>query len=941
MPKMKSSLKPLGSPLAAIQVTGARTHNLKSVNVNIPHDRITVITGPSGCGKSSLAIDTIFAEGQRQFMETLSTYTRQFLDQMEPADVDEISGLLPTLKIDQHTGTAGPRSTVGTITEIHDYLRILYARVGEIRCQNCGEPIGQQTPTEIVNWIMSLPEGTRLMVMAPLVRGRKGKHADVFERVRAERLVRVRVNGQVVDIDDAPELETKRSHDVDAITDRIVVREGVESRLLEAIDLALKLTSRLVSVSYLTRSESDSEDWQEKLFSTDLACARCDVSYPEVEPRTFSFNSPYGACPTCQGLGQFEQFDPERVVPDRERSLESGAVEAWQGLSRTRLQKHIDALKPTMDRIKLAADVPLSKLSEAKWKQLWEGAGKQAPGLLTQIEKEWATALDPRVYESLEAARSIRPCPDCNGSRLGPIAHSVTIDGQSIIDVTAKSIVDAERFFADCSAQRNEIAVPLLTEIIQRCHYLNQVGLSYLTLARSGQTLSGGELQRVRLASAIGSGQVNVCFVLDEPTIGLHNRDNDRLIQAICRLRDSGNTVVIVEHDESVMQMADQLIDIGPGAGENGGTIVAAGTPADVRASRDSLTGQYLSGRKRITVPAQRREARGWMEIKGAAGNNLQNIDVRFPLGTFVCISGVSGSGKSTLVNRTLAPALHNHFFRGCHRTEPYQLLSGLESIDKFVEIDQRPIGRNSRSCPATYSGVMNELRKIFAATKEAKRLGFTAARFSFNSGKGRCSECNGLGEKVMEMNFLPDISITCSACHGRRYNPATLAVKYRDHSIADVLTIPILDSAQLFSEHPRINQIMQSLLDVGLGYLRLGQSASTLSGGEAQRIKLATELATKATGNTLYLLDEPTTGLHFEDVQRLLDLLNRLVDKGNSVITVEHHLDVLKCADWLIDLGPDGGVNGGQVVAVGTPEQVAQNSHSQTGRYLGDLHRP
>ncbi len=940
MPKKttKAATKSLAT-LSAIRISGARTHNLKSIEVEIPHDQITVITGPSGCGKSSLAIDTLFAEGQRQFLETLSVYTRQYLDQLPTADVDSIEGLLPTLKIDQHANSVGPRSTVGTITEIHDYLRVLFARVGTVHCLKCGEPIGQQTPAEMQGWICRLPEGTKLMVLAPIVRDRKGLHRETFEQIRNERLVRVRVDGNVFDIDDVPELDSRQAHTVEAITDRIVVREGVENRLLEAIDLALRLTGRLVGISYQRRSETESpnEQWKEKLFSSEFACATCEISYPEIEPRTFSFNSPHGACPECQGLGQREQFSPDLLIPNRKLTLSSPAIVAWKLLPKKQREKALESLDPLLQKLKFGANQALAELSPAQWNKLWVGESEKVPGLSLVVEKNWATAVDARLFEALDAARIISRCSACNGGRLGPTAQAIHIAGNSIIDVSELTIDALNRFFKDTKWTGHEAAIAqtLVTEILHRAQYLNQVGLSYLTLNRSGQSLSGGELQRVRLAAAIGSGQTNVCYILDEPSIGLHSRDNEKLIVALQQLRESGNTVVVVEHDEAIMRTADKLIDLGPGAGLHGGTVVSVGTPNEVVHDSASITGRYLSGKQQIAIPRQRRKGTKFLSIKGAGGNNLKNVTADFPVGCLTCVTGVSGSGKSTLINRTLVPALFNHFNPSQRQSDPFESLVGIEHFEKLVEVDQRPIGRNARSCPATYTGIFDEIRKVFAETRDARRLGFDARQFSFNSGPGRCSECNGLGEKKLEMKFLPDVRIVCPVCHGGRYQIQTLAVRYRERSIADVLRLPIETAAIEFADFPKIFPVLQTLTDVGLGYLTLGQSAPTLSGGEAQRIKLASELATRSTGRTLYILDEPTTGLHFDDVNRLIQLLSRLVEMGNSVIVIEHHLDMIKSADWVIDLGPEGGHAGGEIVAAGTPEAVAANPNSHTGKCL------
>ncbi|MBX3419582.1 MAG: excinuclease ABC subunit UvrA [Pirellulaceae bacterium] len=925
----------------AIEVRGSRVHNLKAIDVSLPHGEVIVVTGPSGCGKSSLAIDTVFAEGQRQYIETLSAFTRQYLDQMPAADVDAIDGLLPTVKIDQHSTAVGPRSTVGTITEIHDFLRVLFARVGEVSCYQCGAAIGQQTSEDIQRWIERQPEGTKLMVLAPMVRGRKGKHLEVLEQIRTERLVRVRLNGELLDIENIPPLDSRRAHTIEAVTDRIVVRPGNEDRLRESIDLAIRLTGRLVGVSLQTSPGPNGElGWSERLFSTDYACPHCEISYPEIEPRTFSFNSPHGACGECQGLGVTEQFDLERLVPDRRKSLAGGALIAWRFLGKKQLQKRFDSLEPMFKKLSITSDTPLEKLSAKAWQTLWAGGTEKESGLLQAVESEWATAIDPRIYETLEQARLALPCKTCNGTRLGATARAVRLGGLNIGEVAQRSLTDVNDWLNGLSDEikGQPQAEVVIEEINHRLHFLDQVGVSYLTLDRAGPTLSGGELQRVRLAAAIGTGLTNVCFVLDEPSIGLHPRDSLRLIGAISALRDGGNTVLVVEHDEAVMRAADRLIDMGPGAGPLGGEVVAVGSPAEVAAS-GSLTGEYLSGRNKIETPTERRKLNERkLKLTQASGHNLNKIDVEIPLGLLVAVTGVSGSGKSTLINHTLAPAICNALYQTRRAVEPFGELSGIEWLDKFVEVDQRPIGRNSRSCPATYTGVLDEIRQVYSWTKGAKQAGFGPGRFSFNSGPGRCSECQGLGVRKLTMKFLPDVTVTCGTCDGRRYNDQTLNIRYRDHSIADVLEMPMCRAAEVFADFPKINRVLRTLEDVGLGYLSLGQSAITLSGGEAQRVKLATELASRETGSCLYLLDEPTTGLHLDDVRRLLDVLQRLVDRGNTVVVIEHHLDVIKTADWVIDLGPEGGAAGGRLLCVGSPEEVARSPHSQTGKFLREV---
>jgi excinuclease ABC subunit A len=848
---------------STISVRGARTHNLKNVDVDIPRNRLVVITGVSGSGKSSLAFDTLLAEGQRQYIQSLSIYARQFFDQMTRPDVDRIEGLQPTIAIDQKLGIANPRSTVATITEIYDYLRLLMARVGEVACPNCGVPIAQQTPEEIEKAIRALPEQSRVMILAPMIRGRRGTHREVFEAIQKAGFVRVRVDGVAYPLDEVPPLVSQKVHDIEAVVDRVVIREGIDGRLAESVRLAIKHGNGVVLAVYQTPdAKSESADaWQERLLNTRYACPSCGTSIGEIEPRTFSFNSPYGACPTCHGLG---------VV----------GVEGANG-----------------------------------------EAGTEAP-----------------VVDFEDATR----CPDCQGSRLRPEARASRLGGLPIHEITALTAAQAVEFFRGLKFRSDaaKIAKPIIAEIARRLEFLVRVGTEYLTLNRPADTLSGGERQRVRLATGIGSGLVGVLYLLDEPSIGLHPRDNDRLIAALRDLERQGNTVVVVEHDEALMRASDYLIDIGPGAGSRGGTVVAEGTPAEVAKLKTSLTGGFLSGREAIALPPTRRKPAKtrMLQLTGATSHNLQSVDVEIPLGLLVCVTGVSGSGKSSLVVETLARALARKLNGAEARPAPHQSLRGVSQLDRLVEVDQSPIGRTARSNAATYTGIWDDIRTVFAGTKQARQRGYGIGRFSFNTKGGRCEECEGQGVRRIAMNFLPDLEVPCPVCHGARFNRQTLAVRYRGKSIAEVLAMSVDESVEFFENHESIRRLVATLADVGLGYLTLGQPSTTLSGGEAQRIKLATELGRPSTGHTLYILDEPTTGLHSADIRRLLGVLDRLVGAGNSMLVIEHNLDVIKTADWVIDLGPEGGAAGGRIVVAGTPEEVAACKESHTGRFLKPL---
>ncbi|MGE0533552.1 MAG: excinuclease ABC subunit UvrA [Pirellulales bacterium] len=938
-----------GSPAAnpdLIRIRGARVHNLQNVDLDIPHRQLVVITGLSGSGKSSLAFDTIFAEGQRQYIDSLSVYARQFLQQLERPDVDLIEGLQPTIAIDQRQGARNPRSTVATVTEIYDYLRLLYARLGEATCFQCGAPIRQQSVEQILEELQQLPEKTRAMIMAPFVRGRKGQHREVFEAIRKAGFVRARVDGDVYDIDVVPELVRQRTHTIEAVVDRVVIRPGLEARVAESLHLALKHGEGVAVVAWLAAEETaqsagdQSATWQEKLYSTEAACPDCKISFAGLEPRTFSFNSPYGACPTCEGLGYRVEFDPELVLVETQ-SLAGGAIQPWRNGAGKVARQHKKLVNEFAEAQQIPLDAPLADWKIKHREQLWSGEGKYL-GLATLLEQEYVTATDADDRERLERYRGQVRCLDCGGARLRPEARSVRVAGQAIHEVAALSVGAAREFFAGLSFAGTAALIgdPLLAEIRRRLDFLFRVGLDYLTLDRAADTLSGGESQRIRLTSGLGSGLVDVCYVLDEPSIGLHQRDNQRLIAAVRELVEQGNSAVVVEHDEAMMRQADRLIDLGPGAGRHGGRVVAEGTPDEVAAHDESLTGRFLSGRQRIEIPATRRgiSAKRAIQLDGVTTNNLKSVDVRFPLGALVCVTGVSGSGKSSLVNETLAPALLRRLGQAAPKPGPHTSLRGASQIDKLIEIDQSPIGRGPRSNLATYSGAWDEIRKVFAGTREAKLRGYRVGRFSFNVAGGRCDECEGQGLKRIEMNFLPDLYVACPVCGGDRFNRQTLEVRYRGLNVADVLKLSVAEAIEFFANFPAIHRLLASFADVGLGYITLGQASTTLSGGEAQRIKLATELARPSTDRTLYLLDEPTTGLHFEDIKRLLAVLGRLVDAGGTVIVIEHNLDVIKSADWIIDLGPDGGERGGYILATGTPEQIAATSENETGRFLVPL---
>ncbi len=921
--------------LNKIIIRGARQHNLKNINLEIPRNSLTVITGLSGSGKSSLAFDTLYAEGQRRYVESLSTYARQFLDQMERPEVDSVEGLSPSIAIEQKTTTRSPRSTVGTITEIYDYLRVIYSSIGTPHCPNCGKAITRQSTEQIVQAILAHKPDDRFMILAPVVRGRKGEYRKDLEKYAKEGFLRARIDGDLINLDDPPKLDRRKNHTIEIVVDRLLLKSGIAKRLEQSIETALKLTGGLVTVAVVGGAE--------QVYSENLACADCGVSVPQLEPRSFSFNSPYGACPECHGLGSKYTFDPARIILDWSKPLFEGGLGPGSGSSF--LQR---TLKLAAYAHKFDLDAPFDKLPRRAQNLILGGNSADGPapkllhfhGVLGYLEQSLEESTSDSYREWLTQYMSPAPCAACREKRLRPESLAVKVAGWSIAEFTALPISEAhdaaKKITAQITSRQREIAGRALEEVAERLDFLLAVGLGYLTLNRSASTLSGGEAQRIRLATQIGSRLRGVLYVLDEPSIGLHARDNGRLLGTLETLRDLGNTVLVVEHDEETIRRADYVVDLGPGAGNAGGHIVAAGTPADIAASSSSLTGQYLTGSLKIPVPPKRRSPNGkTITVLGANANNLKNLDVTFPLGLLVLITGVSGSGKSTLVNDILYRALSSKLYRSTEKPGGHRAINGLEHIDKVIEIDQAPIGRTPRSNPATYTGVFAPIRELFAMLPESRERGYRPGRFSFNVKGGRCEACQGDGLRRIEMNFLPDVYVTCEVCRGRRYNAETLAVRYKGHSISGLLDMPIEDGLHVLENIPQIQQKLQSLVDVGLGYVELGQSATTLSGGEAQRIKLARELSKRQTGRTLYILDEPTTGLHFDDVKKLLDVLNRLVDLGNSVLIIEHHLDVIKQADWIIDLGPEGGEAGGRVVAQGTPEQVARVRKSYTGQVL------
>ncbi|HKP90834.1 MAG TPA: excinuclease ABC subunit UvrA [Thermoleophilaceae bacterium] len=933
-------------------VSGAREHNLKDVDVRLPRNSLIVITGLSGSGKSSLAFDTIYAEGQRRYVESLSAYARQFLGQMDKPDVDSIEGLSPAISIDQKTTSRNPRSTVGTVTEIYDYLRLLWARIGHPHCPNCDRPIAAQSAEQIIDQVMTLAEGTRFMVLAPVVRGRKGEYGKLFEELRADGYTRVKVDGELRRLEEDIALDKKYKHDIAVVVDRLMMRADIRKRLADSIETAVGIAEGMVEIELVDTSEV-------RTYSERFACLHCGTSMPELEPRMFSFNSPHGACPRCTGLGTQMEIDPELIVPDPSLTLNEGAILPWA----TSASNYYDQMTQAIaDRYEVDMDTQWYDLAEDVQDCFLYGTsgdrlyisyrnrfGRRRSytttfeGIVPNLERRYRETDSDYSREKIEEYMSVRPCPECEGARLRPESLAVRVGGLGIHQVTRMSARRTIEWFEELelSDTERQIARLVLREIDERLRFLDNVGVGYLSLERAAGTLSGGEAQRIRLATQIGSSLVGVLYILDEPSIGLHQRDNARLISTLERLRDLGNTVIVVEHDEGTMRAADHLVDLGPGAGEHGGRIIAEGAPEDVMRVADSLTGQFLVGTREIPVPAKRRRPAGHIEIEGAAQHNLQKVDVRVPLGVLCCVTGVSGSGKSTLVNEVLYKAVANKLHRAKMRPGTHRRVTGLEQVDKIINIDQSPIGRTPRSNPATYTGVFDHIRDLFSRTQESRARGYKPGRFSFNVKGGRCEVCRGDGQIKIEMHFLPDVYVPCEQCHGKRYNRETLDVRFKGRTIADVLEMPVEEALSFFEHIPKIRRRLQTLHDVGLDYIRLGQPATTLSGGEAQRVKLATELSKVATGRTLYILDEPTTGLHFADVERLLDVLGRLVDAGNTVVVIEHNLDVIKTADRLIDLGPEGGEEGGLVVAEGTPEQVAATPGSHTGRFLEGIVEP
>lgn len=936
----------------AIRITAAAEHNLKNISLSIPRDKLVVITGISGSGKSSLAFDTIYAEGRRKYVESLSSYARQFLEQMQKPAVGEITGLPPTIAIEQRGAGANPRSTVATTTEIYDYFRLLFARVGQPHCWVCGREITSQHSSQIVDSILSRPEGSKVQICAPLVRGKKGEHRDIFTAVQREGFVRVLVDGRTYDVRNAAALEKNKKHDIAAVVDRLIVRDSVRVRLADSVETALKLAEGIVLVLVQEpgsdKANGPEGDWQQVIYSERFACPEHpEASLEELSPRLFSFNSPYGACRSCDGLGTILEFDPDLIVPDKTVSLENGAVDAWRKGGKRMNIYYNRLIKRFCRNFGIRKSTSFERLGEQIRRILMYGTtaadereyGVWFEGVIPNLTRRWESTSSEYVKARLHSYFGELPCRDCGGARLRPEAVAVTVGGRNIHELSKLSIEKAQEFFRKLKLDKEKslIAAQILKEIRARLQFMVDVGLGYLTLDRRSGTLAGGEAQRIRLATQVGSGLVGVCYVLDEPTIGLHKRDNDRLLGILRRLTRIGNTVIVVEHDEDVIASADHIIDIGPAAGAHGGEVVVQGSFEDVIKCRRSLTGEYLGGRKKIALPPARRKynLRRCIEVKQAAENNLKEIDVKFPLGIFICVTGVSGSGKSTLINQVLLRALRRRLYSSRERPGKHKSILGASQIDKVIEIDQSPIGKTPRSNPATYTGVFDEIRKLFSKTREAKIRGYKPGRFSFNVKGGRCEYCKGQGTKRIEMHFLPDVYVTCQQCKGTRYNPETLQVTYKGRNIADVLDMSIAEALQFFANFPTIVRFLRMLDDVGMGYMQLGQPSTTLSGGEAQRVKLASELGKAATGHTLYLLDEPTTGLHFADIHNLLNVLQRLCDMGNTVVVIEHNLDVVKMADYIIDLGPEGGDAGGEVVAAGPPEEIIKNRKSYTAKYL------
>ncbi len=937
-----------------IKITGASEHNLKNIDVNIPRDKMVVITGISGSGKSSLAFDTIYAEGRRKYVESLSTYARQFLEQMQKPAVSEITGLPPTIAIEQRSSSSNPRSTVATTTEIYDYFRLLFARAGQPHCWICGKEIKSQHPSQIVESILSLPQETKIQICAPIVSGKKGEHKDIFTNIQREGFVRVRINGEIFDIRNVPELNKNKTHNIEAVVDRLIIKDSVGVRLSDSVETALKLADGIILI---LSQEPDSDkknggsgEWKETIYSEKFACPdHPEASLSELSPRLFSFNSPYGACQSCDGLGTILEFDPDLIVPDKSVSLENGAIDAWRKGGKRMNIFYNRLVKRFCKKVGIDKSVPYSQIPEDFKRILFYGTNEEDEnkygvwfeGIIPNLTKRWKNTTSEYVKTRLHSYLSEQSCHVCNGSRIRPEAAAVLIGGLNISQLSSLSVEKAQIFFGKLKLDKEKtiIAAAIIKEIKARLKFLMDVGLGYLTLDRKSGTLAGGEAQRIRLATQVGSGLVGVCYVLDEPTIGLHKRDNDRLAGILRQLTKIGNTVIIVEHDEDIIRDADHIIDIGPAAGTQGGELVAQGSMEDIGACSRSLTGQYLSGKKSIALPLQRRKYRlsNCIEIKGAAHNNLKNIDVKFPLGVFTCVTGVSGSGKSSLVNEILLKAMKRRLYNSREKPGEYKSILGISQIDKVIEIDQSPIGKTPRSNPATYTGLFDVIRKLFSMTREAKIRGYKPGRFSFNVKGGRCEYCMGQGTKKIEMHFLPDVYVTCQNCKGTRFNQDTLSITYKGKNISDVLDMRIEEAIEFFANFPTIIRILKTLMDVGLGYVQLGQASTTLSGGEAQRVKLSAELGKTGTGHTLYILDEPTTGLHFADIHNLLNVLQRLTDCGNTIIVIEHNLDVIKMADYIIDLGPEGGEAGGQIVATGSPEELIKNTDSYTAKYLKD----
>lgn len=938
-----------------IIIRGARTHNLKNIDIELPRDKLIVITGLSGSGKSSLAFDTIYAEGQRRYVESLSAYARQFLSMMEKPDIDHIEGLSPAISIEQKTTSHNPRSTVGTITEIHDYLRLLFARAGTPKCPTHNITLAAQTVSQMVDQVLALPSGSKLMLLAPVIAERKGEHVQLLDSLRAQGFVRARIDGELYELDDPPKLDLRRKHSIDVVVDRFKVRSDLKQRLAESFETALNLADGIAKIGWM-----DEPDTAEIVFSSSFACPHCGYALTELEPRLFSFNSPAGACPECDGLGNKQSFDPKRVVVDAKASLAGGAIRGWD----RRNNYYFQMITSLADHYGFDIETPFNKLKAAHRKVLLYGSGKTAiefhyandrggvynrkypfEGIIHNLERRYRDTDSSAVREELTKYLSSKPCTECSGTRMNEAARHVFIKNTSLPEISALPIGDAKAFFEQLKlrGKQGKIAEKIIREIQQRLGFLVNVGLDYLSLSRSAETLSGGEAQRIRLASQIGAGLVGVMYVLDEPSIGLHQRDNHRLLDTLRHLRDLGNTVIVVEHDEDAITSADHVVDIGPGAGLHGGQIVAEGRPAQIKRNPASLTGQYLSGKRRIETPQQRTpcDPERQLEIIGATGNNLKSVHLNLPVGLMTCVTGVSGSGKSTLINSTLYPAIARHLNPGNREIAPHESIQGLDHFDKVVDIDQSPIGRTPRSNPATYTGLFTPIRELFSGTPEARARGYKPGRFSFNVKGGRCEACQGDGLIKVEMHFLPDIYVSCDVCHGKRYNRETLDIRYKGKTIHEVLEMSVEQAVDFFRPVPVLARKLETLMDVGLSYITLGQNATTLSGGEAQRIKLARELSKRSTGRTLYILDEPTTGLHFHDVEQLLRVLHRLRDGGNTLVVIEHNLDVIKTADWIIDLGPEGGDGGGEIIAEGTPEDITQVAQSYTGQFLAPMLKP